>query len=148
MRYSRLLPSLFVTASLVVVQIQKASAQSTISIIAQKFTVKIIDTQNPYISGSGVIIKQNGNTYMVITAAHVVKRGEQRIIAPDKKVYSISKITPLKEIDLAIVEFKSVEKYQLAKISDSDKFPIGTNISVAGFPGKTKEKDNCKFRRK
>jgi tetratricopeptide (TPR) repeat protein len=139
MRYSRLLPSLFVTASLVVVQIQKASAQSTISIIAQKFTVKIIDTQNPYISGSGVIIKQNGNTYMVITAAHVVKRGEQRIIAPDKKVYSISKITPLKEIDLAIVEFKSVEKYQLAKISDSDKFPIGTNISVAGFPGKTKE---------
>jgi tetratricopeptide (TPR) repeat protein len=105
--------------------------------IATGITVKIIDTANPFDSGSGVIIKQTGNTYTVITALHVVKEGKKTLTTSDDKSYPLKNIKPLPDVDLAIVEFSSNQKYAVVKLGNSDTAIHTTAVYVAGFPAKT-----------
>jgi tetratricopeptide (TPR) repeat protein len=105
--------------------------------IATGITVRIVNAENPFDSGSGVIIKQTGNTYTVLTAYHVIAREDRRnLITPDDKSYPLKNIKRLPDVDLAIVEFTSNQKYAVAKIGNSDTAIRTTTVYVAGFPGK------------
>lgn len=64
-----------------IAQLSPQSLQQTAKAITVKVLVK--DTQ-----GSGFIIAKQGNTYTVVTNAHVVSRGTPyRIVTPDGKEY-------------------------------------------------------------
>jgi tetratricopeptide (TPR) repeat protein len=148
MRNFTILNAALIGTSIALIQphVAVAISQQEVEQIAQQITVQIVDAQNSYDSGSGVIIKQVGNTYTVITAYHVVDRGTKNIIAPDKQSYQIKNIKQLKGKDLAVVEFSSNQKYTVAKIGNSDKVIKQNIVYVAGFPGKTAAAPNVDFR--
>jgi hypothetical protein len=108
MRY----PIIFgIAATVALVQAHPAVAKSAVEInrTAKAITVMI---STPDDTGSGVIIKQEGNTYTVLTAAHVVRSIDKnyRITTTDGKQHQLNKQTiklfPNK-IDLAVVKFTS-----------------------------------------
>ena len=110
---------------------------------AKQITVRI--NSNSQANGSGVIIAQAGDTYTVLTAAHVIcerkdateKCGDWNytILAPDGKIYPVqqSSIKSSPGIDLAVIKFTSQERYQIATLADynteDDQF-----IFTAGYP--------------
>ncbi|MGB3208718.1 MAG: tetratricopeptide repeat protein [Crinalium sp.] len=98
---------------------------------AQQISVRIDDLGTPNSSergklagnGSGIIIAKLGNTYYVLTCAHVLPYENVRkfeILAPDGKRYRIdsSKIKKQEGVDLAVVQFTSSTNYQVATLAD------------------------------
>tara|TARA_B100001250_G_scaffold400812_1_gene411835 strand:- start:390 stop:1952 length:1563 start_codon:yes stop_codon:yes gene_type:complete len=113
--------------------------------------------------GSGVIVKKENNTYSVLTAAHVVcnkntpvvDTDELEVGTSDEEFHGVLKVIcpPILKsqkrkssycsshmadyypwpIDLAIVNFRSENKYQVAKRQGSIK-RLGRDVYVAGFP--------------
>ncbi|MBW4573164.1 MAG: serine protease [Tolypothrix carrinoi HA7290-LM1] len=150
MKYYHALSPVLIGVSMVLVQSQVAVGLSATEVekIGREITVQIVDSQNPSFAGSGIIIKQIGNVYTVLTAGHVVKEGKKQIITPDKQSYQIKNIKPLQSLDLAVVEFNSNQKYTTAKIGDSDKVTNNSVVYVAGFPAKTSVTPNVDFRMK
>ncbi|MEO0685478.1 MAG: tetratricopeptide repeat-containing serine protease family protein, partial [Cyanobacteria bacterium J06649_11] len=143
MKYNHILPSVLIGTSIVLVQSQIVNALSTEQVgeIAQKITVLIEPTDNKQSNGSGIIIKKSGNTYTVLTAAHVVaNQNTYEIVAPDNQRYQLdySKVKKLpNQIDLAVFTFTSSQNYQVAKVGNPDKAKLGTKVYVAGFPKQT-----------
>lgn len=89
MKYYYTLPPLLIGVSIVLVQAQVVVALSSQEVenIGREITVRIVDSQNPIVSGSGVLIKHSGNTYTIVTAYHVVKDSSKyEIITPDQKI--------------------------------------------------------------
>ena len=126
-------------ASVVMVQPQLAVALSSTEVgkIAEEITV-LIDNTDPTKTGSGVIIKKQGNTYTVLTAAHVIKPNlKYEIVTSNGQRYSLdqSKVKRLPDIDLALVTFTSSKNYKVAKIGNSDTIARGTVSYLGGFPG-------------
>ncbi|MGB6294776.1 MAG: tetratricopeptide repeat protein, partial [Rivularia sp. (in: cyanobacteria)] len=119
---------------------------------AEQFTVRIDSSSNA--NGSGIIIAREGNTYTVLTAAHVLCERQDatkpcggfnyEILAPDGNKYSVNKSSIKIEegVDLAVVKFESSQNYQIATLADynpnKDDF-----IFTAGFP---KLKNNSPWR--
>jgi tetratricopeptide (TPR) repeat protein len=133
------LPSVLIGAYILLVQSQVASALSAQEVenIGKEITLQIVDSQNPTIAGSGVLIKRSGNSYTVLTAYHVVKDGKKyQIITPDKKINQINSVKRLPKADLAVVEFSSNNTYKFAKIGNSDRATASTTVYVTGFPVK------------
>jgi tetratricopeptide (TPR) repeat protein/S1-C subfamily serine protease len=112
-----------------------AQADSSIRQMAQSFTVKILvgDT-----NGSGVIIGKTGNTYRVVTNAHVVNRANSyRLQTPDGKVYQgklIQKGASIEGNDLAILEFQAPVNYSVATLADGGTLKPNDAVYSAGFP--------------
>ena len=112
-----------------------AQADSSIRQMAQGFTVKILvgDT-----NGSGVIIGKTGNTYRVVTNAHVVNRASSyRLQTPDGKVYQgklIQKGASIEGNDLAILEFQAPVNYSIATLADGGMLKPNEAVYSAGFP--------------
>jgi tetratricopeptide (TPR) repeat protein/S1-C subfamily serine protease len=112
-----------------------AQADSSIRQMAQGFTVKILvgDT-----NGSGVIIGKTGNTYRVVTNAHVVNRASSyRLQTPDGKVYQgklIQKGASIEGNDLAILEFQAPVNYSIATLADGGTLKPNDAVYSAGFP--------------
>ena len=112
-----------------------AQADSSIRQTAQGFTVKILvgDT-----NGSGVIIGRSGNTYRVVTNAHVVTRSSSyKIQAPDGKVYTgklLEKGSSLQGNDLAILTFESTVNYGVATLADGGTLQPNDAVYSTGFP--------------
>lgn len=124
-----------IAATIALVQPQLASALplSELERIAKSITVRI-DSQTP---GSGILIKRSGDTYTVLTAAHVVAtEDEYDIVTPDDQRYAIDYATVRRfpKVDLAILEFKSNRTYQVATIGDSRQAKYGSAVFVSGFP--------------
>lgn len=64
--------------------------------IAQQITVSINSKNNG--NGSGVIVASEGNTYYILTAAHVVKNpDEYTLVAPDGQSYPVAATTMIVE---------------------------------------------------
>jgi Flp pilus assembly protein TadD/V8-like Glu-specific endopeptidase len=140
MRNLSILNAALIGTSIVLIQPYiTVAALSAVDInkIATGITVRIVDAENPINSGSGVIIKQTGNTYTVLTALHVVKEGKKTLITADDKNYPLKNIKPLPDVDLAIAEFSSNQKYTVVKLGNSDAAIRTTTVYVAGFPAKT-----------
>ncbi len=112
-----------------------AQADSSIRQMAQGFTVKILvgDT-----NGSGVIIGKMGNTYRVVTNAHVVTRSKSyKIQAPDGKIYAgklLEKGSSLQGNDLAILAFESSVNYAVATLAEGATLKPNDAVYSAGFP--------------
>jgi tetratricopeptide (TPR) repeat protein len=115
----------------------QALTKVEVSKVAQSVTVMIQNAQNPQDSGSGIIIKREGETYTVLTAHHVVEKSpDYKVMTPDKKLYPMvqGSVQPLPGVDLALVQFKSAGAYGVAKIGDSAQSPSGSASFVSGFP--------------
>lgn len=142
MRYSQtVIPAIIVTSIVTLQPITaKALSSQEVGKIAEGITVLIDYKDNPD-NGSGVIIKKDGNTYTVLTAAHVVGNPNRKyeIVTSDNQRYSLEYKTVRKlpsEIDLAVFTFNSSNNYQVAKIGNSDTSERGTLAYISGFPGK------------
>jgi tetratricopeptide (TPR) repeat protein len=138
--YNARLSAAILGVGFALVQMQPAQALTKVEVskVAQSVTVMIQNAQNPQETGSGVIIKHEGETYTVLTAHHVVPQASDfKVLTPDKKFYPIiqSSIQPLPGVDLALVQFKSAGSYGVAKMGDSTQSPSGSTSFVAGFPG-------------
>ena len=116
-----------------------ASAQrltgQQIAKIAKKCTVRIESANSP---GSGVIIGKKGDTYLVLTAAHVLRdRSEKyQVTLPDGSSQAINNIKIFPgQVDLAVGEFSSVQNYPISKMAkDSNEVGEGATVYVSGFP--------------
>ncbi len=89
--------------------------------------------------GSGVIIKHEGDTYTILTAAHVVANSQNKslkIVTFDRQEYTTSSegihIAP-NAIDLATITFQSTQNYPVAEIGESSTLVRGQAIFAAGF---------------
>ncbi|MGF1604193.1 MAG: tetratricopeptide repeat protein [Thermosynechococcaceae cyanobacterium] len=118
-----------IAATAVMVQ-SRASALTTPEIqrIARGVTVQI-ESQSP---GSGVIIKQAGQTYTVLTASHVVTNsGRVTVKTYNGQSYAPKAVLPLPGVDLAIVQFISTTTYPVAKAGNSNQ--IAGDVYVSGY---------------
>jgi S1-C subfamily serine protease/Tfp pilus assembly protein PilF len=132
---------LWITSGMVVAAIwalpQSVLALSAVEVgkIAKSVTVSI-DSEDAV--GSGVVIKKEGNTYLVLTAAHVVRNRDRefKITTPDGKIYPLSakNIQATTDADLAIVKFQSATNYPIAKLGNVETASEGAVVYVAGFP--------------
>lgn len=126
------------TFGAIAIQSESVLALSAVEVgkIAKSVTVSI-DSENSV--GSGVVIKKEGNTYTVLTAAHVIRNRKQtyKITTPDGKNYPLI-ATEIKsaasDVDLAVVKFKSSANYSIAKLGKVETVSEGSPVYVAGFP--------------
>jgi tetratricopeptide (TPR) repeat protein/S1-C subfamily serine protease len=105
---------------------------------AAKITVRI---QMGESGGSGVLIGKKGNTYLVLTNAHVVRTESGiKIKTPDGQNHTAQKVknTQVGNFDLALLEFTSTRSYQLAGLKNFANREVALNegreIFAAGFP--------------
>ncbi|WP_233501648.1 tetratricopeptide repeat-containing S1 family peptidase [Acaryochloris thomasi] len=115
---------------------QVALATSDIAKQAKQVTVSL---GNGITEGSGVIIQRQGNTYTLLTAAHVVAARDipYRITTADQQQYTAREVRSLKSIDLAVVTFESDRTYTVCSLAKAQTASEGLPVFVAGFPATT-----------
>jgi tetratricopeptide (TPR) repeat protein len=133
MKYSLLLP--IVGALAIYAPATHALSAPEVAKIAKQSTVRIESAMSP---GSGVIIQKSGNSYTVLTAAHVVRKRNNTYQAVTFDGGG-GTITDIKEfpnrVDLAIVRFTSNKNYEVAKLAkNSSEVAEGSTVYVSGFP--------------
>lgn len=114
----------------------QALSPAEVARIARGVTVRV-ESQAP---GSGVIINQSGDTYTVLTAAHVVASDDfYEIVTTDNARHTIknSTIQRFGGVDLAILTFSSGNTYRVATIGSSHQAEAGTPCYVSGYPEKS-----------
>jgi S1-C subfamily serine protease len=123
--------------------VQMVATAATAPEIAQTAKAITVKISEPDSQGSGVILKHQGDVYTVLTAAHVVKakNATYPIATPDGKQYRVSNSSIRRatvDIDLAVVEFRTVTNYPTAKLGNSNSLTEGMELYVGGFPLATK----------
>jgi hypothetical protein len=91
---------------------------TTAAEIANQVTVRIL---TKFGSGSGVVIKHEGQTYTVLTNNHVVVDSPEdgyEILTTDGNIYLAEQVNCVngKNLDLALVKFTSPEDYQVVAL--------------------------------
>ena len=90
--------------------------------------------------GSGIIVRQERDTYFVLTNNHVVTDSngnpvdEIRIAAGDNKEYPAELVAREQRRDLAMVKFTTQDAYPLAVLGDSDLVDVGDWAIAVGNP--------------
>jgi serine protease Do len=86
--------------------------------------------------GSGVIVKNTGSTYYVITNYHVVGDSEEiRVSLYDGREYDALPVGVDSRKDLALISFESDENdIPLARLGDSGKLYVGDWVMAIGNP--------------
>jgi tetratricopeptide (TPR) repeat protein/V8-like Glu-specific endopeptidase len=136
--------SLFLTATLVGTNIalvqNVASAKSAIE-VGEIATAIIVEIKTANKIGSGILLQRQGDTYTVLTAAHVVNGNNTfNIKTADNQIHQAvaSSIKQAgKNIDLAVMKFRSDKTYAVAKVGTSNEMKVGSLLYVAGFPAPT-----------
>ncbi|MEG3862004.1 COP23 domain-containing protein [Microcoleus sp. herbarium12] len=131
-----------VTVAAIVGQQSTACAKTAqeIAELAMFTTVEVNNTLGFAASGSGVIIAKQGNVYTVLTANHVVASlaQEYSIRTHLEKSYIAIRVQRLpkndRDIDLALIQFQSRDRYPVAPIGESERAVVGSTIYVAGYP--------------
>jgi tetratricopeptide (TPR) repeat protein len=138
-RHTPLISAVLFGTSMVLVQgVLQAQSPEDVAKLAQAISVKIqVAGQDQ--QGSGVILQKQGDLYTVLTAAHVVKSGKswKLTTAIDDRNYEViagSMKRSNSDIDLAVVQFRSSQNYQVAKIGNSNLLKSGMELYVAGYP--------------
>lgn len=126
-------PSLVLISAFLVAPSAQAASSIEVAKIAKSVTVNIESVDSP---GSGVIIQKNNNTYIIVTAAHVLRNPKSAftIVTSDGNSYKLTNIKTTPGTDLAIAKFQSTTNYPIAKMGDSARSPEGATVYVAGFP--------------
>ena len=128
------------TATLVVSQPAHGKSAKEVARIAVPTTVRIDNPLGNDYGGSGVIIARNGNTYTVLTAAHVIQNPnlDYQIYTSKKKSYPVTSIKNLQATpdapDLAVITFNSPDEQAIAPLTNSDEASIGAGIYISGYP--------------
>jgi tetratricopeptide (TPR) repeat protein len=111
-----------------------ALSREAIAQIARSVTVQIVGVG----SGSGAIIKRQGDTYTVLSAAHVVDtENNYEVITADGQKHPVDLKTIKKfpeGVDLAILRFNSTQSYKVVELGDSTTAVAGTPCYVSGLP--------------
>jgi S1-C subfamily serine protease len=110
--------------------------EPSVASVARQVTVRIFT--NPG-AGSGVIIDRQGQTYTVLTCAHVANasgNGTYRVLMPDGQTHLAfrQRIAALQGIDLALVRFESQTPYRVAVLGNFEDISIGEPVYISGFP--------------
>lgn len=117
----------------------------TVDEIAAKISVKILDQE---FLGSGFLVQQRNNNYVVITNQHVLRAGDApySIQTSDGQIHRATVINtptvPNDQYDLAVLEFESDLNYTVAKIGSSLYLEVGEPVFAAGFPYSALESEN------
>jgi tetratricopeptide (TPR) repeat protein len=140
---SKISPWILIFASAAILPLVQtvAVAKDSVEIAqtAKAITVLITEPENV---GSGVILQQQGDLYTVLTSAHVLhNQAEYKITTPDDRQHPIVRSSIRRapgNIDLAVVKFRSSNKYPTAKLGNCTALKSGMDLYVAGFPGTSK----------
>lgn len=85
--------------------------------------------------GSGVIVRQLGQTFFVVTNQHVINQAETIIITlPDGEEVEAELVGVDERKDIAIVSFISEKDLPTAVLGDSDLLQVGDVVMAAGSP--------------
>ncbi|MDJ0846387.1 tetratricopeptide repeat protein [Crocosphaera sp.] len=107
---------------------------------AEAITVKIESNHN---AGSGVIIGKEGNTYTVLTNAHVINsKIPNQVITIDGKIHEskiIKQGDSLEGNDLGILTFNSPHNYQVATLAINYDIRDNQRVYSVGFPEETNQ---------
>ncbi|MDJ0897219.1 MAG: serine protease [Xenococcus sp. MO_188.B8] len=128
---------------------QRYFSQSQLNQYAKSVTVRIFTTKNPDRGGSGVLIKQDGNLYTVVTNNHVIdnQQDSYQIQAPDAQIYSadILEISQ-SEDDIGFLVFYSPDSiYQIATTLQKPMIRKRISVTAGGFPYTDNFKQSHKF---
>ncbi len=100
--------------------------------LASRVTVRVIGNNN---GGSGTLIAKQGNNYLVLTNAHVIRGVNSiRLQTSDGKTYSAQILpkTNFEKFDLALLQFQALENYCLPEIAASVP-DTKTSVLAAGY---------------
>jgi tetratricopeptide (TPR) repeat protein len=117
-----------------------AAKPAAVGKVAKEISVQI-ETVGSKNSGSGTILQKQGDVYTVLTAAHVLRKGQAfQLTTPDGKIHrsidgSIRQAA--NNLDLATLQFRSNQSYRVAKLGNSQALTAGVEVYVAGFPAAT-----------
>lgn len=85
--------------------------------------------------GSGVIVRQDGDTYYVLTNDHVIgNASEITVTLNDLTEYTGDVVGNDSRRDLALIEFETSEDLPVAQLGDSDDLQIGDWVLAMGSP--------------
>ena len=104
--------------------------------IAQQVTVRIFTKDS---AGSGVIMQQQQQNYIVLTNRHVVENPtdtDYHILTHDGAIHPAQWIQPEKfgNLDIALVKFSSSRSYPVVKLLENERLWVGDFLYAAGFP--------------
>ncbi|MGK7904457.1 MAG: serine protease [Hormoscilla sp.] len=149
MKLSGRIPSLLVSATAIVTMqaeavVARRLETSAIEEIAERITVQIVSASptrpNQFVyRGSGVIVKREGNSYYVLTNAHVVRTIEPyKLRGPggtrsERRTYNVEIISKEPELDLAILRFTSNRSYDVAEIGVNRNISRDSYVYVMGW---------------
>lgn len=106
-----------------------------IQAIARKSTVLVQSKEDPTLLGSGVIVAKEGNTYVVLTAAHVLGvSGDYTVTTNNETSHAVKNIQKFANIDLARFQFESDENLEVASLGNSEQLKRLDPVQLAGFP--------------
>jgi tetratricopeptide (TPR) repeat protein len=119
-----------------------AKSPQEVARVAKTITVAI-KTVGMANVGSGILLQRQGDVYTVLTAGHVVNQPQAvfTIKTVDGQVHQAiagSVRLPGSKLDLAVLKFRSSNKYTLVKIGTSNTLEELSPIYVAGFPAESK----------
>ncbi len=85
--------------------------------------------------GSGVIVRQDGDTVYVLTNNHVVGEAEEiSVMLYDEREFPAELVGKDERIDLALVKFTAQEQVPIAELGDSDQLTVGEWVLAMGNP--------------
>ncbi len=122
------------------VLVSSTTTRAEIRQLALAITVKVLSIHQ---GGSGILINKVGQTYTILTNAHVVNsKGAYRIQTNDGKTHSatvISRGDSLKGNDLALLQFQSQENYRIVPLASTVNLSENQEVFAAGFPYDSQE---------
>lgn len=131
-----------------------AMAQNKVEDVAREITVEIVIEEFNSPNGSGVLIRQNGDLYYVVTNEHVVPRkGDLYGIVihlptdqlGDQPYQKVTLADIDKKKDIALLEFKNNNKaIKVAEISHSSTLSRDQTVIISGYPFNTEEETQDK----
>ncbi|NET59796.1 MAG: serine protease, partial [Symploca sp. SIO2E6] len=105
--------------------------------LARSITVRIVSEDT---SGSGILIKKEGQVYTVLTNQHVLTPGEPiRIQTPDNSFHPATLVTEVnfQGKDLALLQFRASVDYEVASLTNLATVAVNEPIFAAGFSFET-----------
>ncbi|MFW5728581.1 MAG: Do family serine endopeptidase [Spirochaetota bacterium] len=85
--------------------------------------------------GSGVIVRQDGDTVYVITNNHVVSEADRLNVGlADGRQYEAELVGGDTRLDLALLEFTTSEDVPVATLDDSNELQVGNWVVAVGNP--------------
>lgn len=107
--------------------------------LARTITVRVFSTgSSGSAGGSGVLIRREGQQYIVLTNQHVVANKDRRyrVQTSDGRSYSAQILTSLtSEDDVGFLAFRSSSKtYRVLSLKAPSKLAAGESVFAGGFP--------------